>query len=54
LHLIYTGFICEGWNFFYKVCLAIILYHKETLMEVGDASDMLVLFSATNEQKNEY
>lgn len=32
LHLIYTGFIQEGWSFFYRVCLGIIIYHKQHLL----------------------
>jgi hypothetical protein len=34
LHLIYDGFIREKWDFVYKVCLAIFIYHKDTLIDL--------------------
>jgi hypothetical protein len=37
LHLIYDGFIEEQWNFVYKIGLAIFIYHKDHLLELGDA-----------------
>jgi len=31
LHLVYLGFIKDGWPFFYKASLAIIIYHKKAM-----------------------
>lgn len=28
LHLVFLGFFEGGWPFFYRVCLAIMIYHK--------------------------
>ena len=38
LHLIYSGFISDSWNFFYKASLAIMIYHKEAMLQSCDAS----------------
>jgi len=52
--LVYTGFIEGSWKFFYKTCLAIMIYHKDNLLELYDSGDVLILFSATNDKKGEY
>jgi hypothetical protein len=48
LHLIYDGFIDDQWNFIYKVCLAIFIYHKDHLLHLADAGEIISLLSATN------
>lgn len=53
LHLVYEGFIKDGWNFIYRLGLAIFLYHKETLKEMDEGGDILVFLSATNEKKED-
>ena len=53
LHLIYNGFIKDGWDFIYRVGLAIFLYHKEELMEMDEIGDILVFLSSTSEKKED-
>ena len=43
----------EGWNFIYRLGLAIFLYHKETLKEIDEGGDALVFLSSINERKEE-
>jgi hypothetical protein len=54
LHLVYDGFIKERWNFLYKACLAIFIYHKETLIGLEEPGDILALLSPTNDCKQDY
>lgn len=54
LHLVYDGFIKERWNFLYKACLAIFIYHKEALISLDEPGDILALLSPTNDCKQDY
>lgn len=53
LHLVYNGFIEEGWSFIHRLGLSILLYHKEPLKEMDEAGDVLVFLSATNDKKED-
>ena len=53
LHLVYNGFIAEGWNFIYRLGLAVFLYHKEALKEIEEGGDALVFLSGINERKED-
>lgn len=49
MHLVYGGFMRDGWGFVYKVILAVFLYHKEGLKAMEEGDEVLVFLSASNE-----
>lgn len=53
LHLVYSGFIKEKWNFIYRVCLSIFVYFKDRIVHETDGSEVLMLFSPGQDELKE-
>lgn len=53
IHLIYEGFMKDKWNFIYRVCLSVFVYFKERIREATEASEVLMMFSAGQEEFKE-
>jgi hypothetical protein len=53
IHLIYEGFMKDKWNFIYRVCLSVFVYFKERIKEATEASEVLMMFSAGQEEFKE-
>ena len=51
IHLVYVGYMKEGWNFIYRVVLAVFLYNKDLLKSLEEPDEVLVFLSASNEEK---
>jgi hypothetical protein len=49
-HLIFYGFIKERWNFIYRTCLSLFIYFKDSIKEAGDASEVLTMLTASQEE----
>lgn len=48
-HLVVDRFICRGWMGFLCVVLTYLIYLKEALMKLYEATDILARFSSRNE-----
>jgi hypothetical protein len=43
----------DKWNFIYRVCLSIFVYFKERIRDATEASEVLMMFSAGQEEFKE-
>lgn len=48
LHLVYMGFVRQGWKFIYKTILSVFIYHKDKLKDMDESGDILVFLSVSN------